>query len=264
MGRYAALLYGAVMYAIFFVTFLYAIAFVGNINDVAGIITVPKTIDSGVAGDAIVAVVINTVLLSIFALQHSVMARPAFKKMWTRIVPKSIERSTYVLFASLALILLFWRWEPMPATIWSVTNPAGAVALRALFWAGFGVVLLSTFLINHFELFGLRQVWARMTGHKIPAPQFHTPLLYKHVRHPLYLGFIIAFWSAPVMSAGHLMFAIVTTAYIFVAIGFEERDLISEFGEKYLTYKKQVPMILPMPMASVPKASAADQLRKQT
>ena len=234
MGGLIALLYGTFSYAIFLATFLYAIAFVGNIVEVPGMsgFLIPKTIDSGTPGALLPSAILNVILLSIFALQHSVMARPAFKRNWTRYVPTSVERSTYVLFASLALVLIFWQWRPLPDAIWTVTNPLGALVLTLMFWAGWGVVLVSTFLVNHFELFGLRQVWARFRGEDVPAATFRTPFLYKLVRHPIYLGFIIAFWSTPAMSLGHLLFAVVTTAYIFTGIFLEERDLVAHFGQK--------------------------------
>ncbi|QDO97349.1 isoprenylcysteine carboxylmethyltransferase family protein [Ferrovibrio terrae] len=243
MGGFLALVYGLGCYLIFFVTFSYAIGFVGNI-------LVPKSIDGPVqssltSASMAEALVINTLLLGAFAIQHSVMARPGFKRLWTRIVPKSVERSTYVLFASLILALLCWQWRPMPAPVWVVEHPVGVLVLQATFWLGFGLVLLSTFLIDHFELFGLRQVVGRLLKRELPGPVFHLPWVYRQVRHPLYLGFIIAFWSAPVMSQGHLFFAIACTAYIFIGIFFEERDLIDTFGDTYRNYRKQVGMLIP-------------------
>jgi methanethiol S-methyltransferase len=239
--RLIAFGYGLACYALFFGTFLYAIAFVGNLP-------VPHTIDNAQDTGTAGAVLIDLLLLTVFAVQHSVMARPAFKRWWTRIVPKPIERSTYVLFASLALDLMFWQWRPIHTTVWSLEGPM-AIVMTALFWTGWGIVLLSTFLISHFELFGLQQVWMDLRQKKFADPVFHTPYLYGLVRHPIYLGFIIAFWSAPVMTAGHLLFAVVTLAYILVAIQFEERDLIDLFGEKYVAYRKRVSMLLPIPKA---------------
>jgi methanethiol S-methyltransferase len=239
-GGTVAVLYGAVTYLLFLATFLYAIAFVGNLP-------VPKTIDSGTAGPIGLALLVNTLLLGLFAIQHSVMARPAFKRWWTRIVPHAVERTTYVLLASLVLALLCWQWQPMPAPVWSVTSPAGILILQAIFWTGWGLVLLSTFLINHFELFGLQQVVARLRNRPLPAPVFRTPFLYKRVRHPLYLGFLLAFWATPQMSAGHLLFAVGTTGYILLAIWLEERDLIAMFGDQYRRYRTQVSMLIPLP-----------------
>jgi len=238
MGRVVAFLYGIAAYGVFFVTFLFAVGFVERMG-------VPKTIDGGVAGPPGRALIVNLVLMSIFAVQHSVMARPQFKRWWTRFVPPSIERTTYVLLASVALALLIWQWQPMPALVWQITDPRLALAVTSLSFVGWLIVLTSTFLINHFELFGLHQVANNLTGRRMPAQRFRTPFLYRFVRHPLYLGFIIAFWAAPTMTVGHLLFAAVTTAYIFLGIWLEERDLITVFGEEYRRYKDRVSMLVP-------------------
>jgi len=241
MGRILALVYGVVSYLIFFVTFLYAIAFVGNLF-------VAKSVDVGnQAGTMTRAVLANVILLSIFAIQHSVMARPEFKRVWTKIVPTAIERSTYVLLSSLALILLFWQWRVMPDVVWDIQNAAGVYAMWALFFVGWGTVLLSTTLINHFDLFGLRQVYLYSKGMDYTDVGFKEKLLYKVVRHPIMLGFIIAFWATPRMTTGHLLFAAVTTAYILVAIQLEERDSVAAHPEEYEAYRKRVPMIVPIP-----------------
>ncbi len=208
---------------------------------------VRKTIDSGPVAPAGQAVAIDLVLMTVFALQHSVMARPAFKRMWTRVVPEALERSVYVLLASLALILLFWGWRLLPAVVWSVPPGPVSLAVWALFWVGWATVLSSTFLINHFDLFGLKQVWEYRRSGVTPPPEFRTPLFYRVVRHPLYLGFVVAFWAAPVMSVGRLLFAATTTAYILVAIQLEERDLTAVFGDRYRDYRKRVSMLLPLP-----------------
>jgi methanethiol S-methyltransferase len=238
VGRLIAFLYGLAAYVAFFATILYAIGFVSGL-------VVPKTIDTGTEVPLAEALLVNLLLMSVFAIQHSVMARRQFKQWWTQFVPKSVERSTYVLLSSLALALLFWQWRPIPTAIWQIDNPQLAMVVTGISHFGWLLVFSSTFLINHFELFGLHQVANNLTGRQMPAMRFRTPWFYKIVRHPLYLGFIIAFWVAPTMTAGHLLFAAVTTTYIIAAIQLEERDLVDTFGDDYRRYKNRVPMLLP-------------------
>jgi protein-S-isoprenylcysteine O-methyltransferase Ste14 len=236
--KIGSVVYGVVCYAVFFATLLYAIGFVADRF-------VPKTINTGAVTPAREALLINVLLLLIFAVQHSVMARSAFKQWLTRWIPTSIERSTYVLFSSLALILLFWLWRPIPTVLWHIDNPALANAVTALSLAGWTITLVSSFLINHFELFGLHQVANDLAGKAMPEPEFRTPLFYKFVRHPIYFGFIVAFWATPTMTVGHLLFAVGTTAYILVGILFEERDLARIFGDEYRQYQRRVSMLIP-------------------
>jgi protein-S-isoprenylcysteine O-methyltransferase Ste14 len=238
MGKIIASIYGLAAYLFFLAVFLYSIGFVTNL-------LVPKSIDFGTEGDPIPSLLINALLLGIFAVQHSVMARPGFKAWWTKIVPPAVERSTYVMLTNLALILLYWKWQPMKGMIWDVEGSTAGLLLWGLSAIGWLIVLMSTFAINHFDLFGLRQVYLNLRGEKYTDLPFTNTGLYKLVRHPIMLGFIIAFWATPRMTFGHLFFAVMTTGYILIALVLEERDLIAYLGDEYKKYQKQVPMILP-------------------
>ena len=240
MSRILAFLYGVVCYLVFFGTFLYAIGFVDDL-------LVPRSIDSAPTAPLGQALIVDAVLLAVFAVQHSVMARQGFKKVWTKIVAPPVERSTYVLFASLALILLFRNWEPIGGIVWNVKTPEVRIALQGLSLVGFGIVLVSTFLINHFDLFGLRQVFMYLKGQPYRPLGFRTPAFYRYVRHPIYLGFIIAFWATPTMTIAHLVFAVATMGYILIAIQLEERDLVEAYGNRYEAYRSQVSMLMPRP-----------------
>jgi len=248
--RIAFFAYGTISYAIFLGTFLYALGFVGNFG-------VPRTLDGAPAESLALALAVDAGLLALFAVQHSVMARRWFKDWWTRFVPRPLERSTYVLFSSLALLLLFWQWRPLGGVVWSVESQAGRVVLWALFAFGWGLVLVSTFLINHFDLFGLRQVWLYLLGRPYTALHFGTPGPYRLVRHPLYVGWLFAFWATPTMAAAHLLFSVATTAYILLAIQFEERDLAREHGESYEEYRRAVPMLVPFTRRRGARAEAS-------
>ena len=237
LGRITAFLYGAGCYAISLATFAYMFCFIGNF-------WLSRTIDSGTRVPFVQALAINILLIGVFGLQHTVMARPAFKAVWTRMVPSSVERSTYLLFSCAAVLLMFWKWQPMGGTIWNVENAAGRMALNVLYVVGWLTVLSTTFLINHFDLFGLRQVWLRLLGRPYTGLVFRTPGPYRFVRHPLYVGWLMVFWSAPVMTAAHLVFAAVTSAYILIAIRYEEGDLL-ELHPEYAEYRRQVPMLMP-------------------
>jgi len=247
--RIAFFTYGSLSYLIFLGTFLYAIGFIGNFG-------VPRTLDGTPTRPLATSFAIDVMLLTFFAVQHSVMARRRFKDWWTRLVPKPLERSTYVLFSSLALILLFWQWLPLGGVVWSVEYPAGRIVLRVLFAFGWALVLFSTFLINHFDLFGLRQVWLYLLGRPYTTLRFGTPGPYRLVRHPLYLGWLFAFWSTPTMTLAHLLFSVATTGYILIAIQFEERDLAREHGDAYEAYRRSVPMLIPFTSRHRDAASA--------
>lgn len=257
MKRFIAFAYGLVAYVVFFLTFLYSIAFVGGFLG-------PRTVDAGgPTEDPLTALLINAGLLGLFAIQHSVMARPAFKRRWTKIVPASVERSTYVLLSSLVLILLFWQWRPMPGVVWEVEGPLARNAVWVVFASGWLLVLVSTFLISHFDLFGLRQVWLRLREKPYRPLEFQLSFLYRFVRHPLLLGFLIAFWATPTMTVGHLLFAVATTGYILVGIQLEERDLVKAHGEAYEEYRESTPMLIPRPGRRAPEEILAlDRVRQ--
>ena len=238
MNKVLSFLYGVVCYLAFFVVFLYLIGFVGNLF-------VPKSIDTGTETTAAQSVLVNLALLGLFAVQHTIMARPAFKKWLTKIIPEQVERSTFVLVASLLLALLFWKWCPMLGVIWSVENPTGTTILWILFGLGWGTVLFSSFVINHFDLFGLRQVWLHFSNREYHHLEFQARSLYRIIRHPLMLGIIVGSWATPHMTTGHLLFAIAATAYILIGIQFEERDLVRYHGQNYIDYRHRVPMLIP-------------------
>jgi protein-S-isoprenylcysteine O-methyltransferase Ste14 len=240
MAGLVAVLYGIVAYGVTLVALLYLIGFTGNL-------IVPKSIDSGTAGPPLQSAIVDTMLIALFAIQHSVMARPGFKRWWTRMVPASVERSTYVLFASFALLILYWQWQPIPAPVWTVRNPSAAAVLVGIFWLGWVVLVASTFLLSHFELFGLSQVFARLFGKEPSETKFRAPLFYRRVRHPIYLGVLLAVWATPAMSVGHLLFAVVLTGYILIGIQLEEHDLIQQFGDQYRRYRQHAAMLIPVP-----------------
>jgi protein-S-isoprenylcysteine O-methyltransferase Ste14 len=252
MNRLAALLYGVISYAMFLAVFLYAVAWLADVYT-------PTTIDVGPEASTTTALVFNLVLLSIFAVQHSVMARPGFKKWWTRIVPECIERSTYVLLSNVLMIVLFWQWRPMPGTIWEFTDPVGVNVMWALFALGWVILLISTFIIDHFDLFGMRQVVLYFQGKPYTPLVFKSRLFYEVVRHPLMVGWIVAFWATPHMTVGHLVFAVTTTLYILVAIKIEEGDLVKYHGEDYAEYRRRVPMLVPFTKGRTSSKTSSSQ-----
>jgi methanethiol S-methyltransferase len=249
MKRYLTISYGAAAYLLFLASFLYLVGFLGNI-------WLPRTVDHGLSAPLGQAVLVNVLLLGAFGVQHSVMARPAFKARWTRFVPPSIERSTYVLLSSVVLVLLYWQWRTMPAVIWDVHQAAGRLVLWVLFWLGWGIALASTFMISHVDLFGLRQVYLAWRGKPYTDIAFHVRLFYRLVRHPLMLGFVIVFWAAPTMTAGHLLFSLAMTGYILIATHLEERDLVAVLGDQYRDYRSEVPMLLPLRRRRPPPKAA--------
>ena len=251
MRRLLILFYGVACYAVFFATFLYAIGFIGNL-------WVPKAMDSAPTATLGTAVLIDLGLLALFAIQHSVMARPGFKRVWTRLIPESAERSTYTLLSSIALILLFWFWSPLGGMVWNVENEAARKVIHAIYAFGWALLLYTTFLLNHFELFGLRQVWLQFRGRAYAPLPFKTPTVYRWVRHPLYVAWLLTFWATPTMTVTHLLFALMTTAYILIAIQLEERDLVAALPE-YADYRKRVPMLLPGRRGVDPVSSGAGQ-----
>lgn len=252
MSKTVTLIYGLLCYAIFLGVFVYAIGFIGGF-------ATPTMLDGPPHGSAAVALTVDLVLLGIFAVQHSVMARPAFKRWWTRIVPEAAERSTYVLASSLLLVGFFVWWRPIGGVVWQAPDGGPRIALIALYLFGWALLLYATFLIDHFDLFGLRQVWRRRAEQPYQAPQFYTPSLYRLVRHPIYVGWLVIFWAAPMMTVAHLVFAVMTTAYILIGIHLEERDLVDTFGETYVNYRRKTPMLIPR----LWKAREADRQAKR-
>ncbi|MEO8316871.1 MAG: methanethiol S-methyltransferase [Bradyrhizobium sp.] len=240
MTGLVAAIYGVVAYGCTLAAMLYLIGFVGNL-------VVPKSIDSGTAGPLLQSVIVDTMLIGLFAIQHSVMARQGFKRWWTRVVPSAVERSTYVLSTSFALLILYWQWQPMPAPVWTVQSPIAAGVIDGIFWLGWVVLVASTYMLDHFEMFGLSQVFARLSGKQLSETKFRAPLLYRHVRHPIYLGILLAVWATPAMTAGHLLFSALVTGYILIGIQLEEHDLIQQFGDQYRRYRKHAAMLIPLP-----------------